>query len=299
MSKRELGVIIARFQTPALTQGHLYMLEQAATRVNRTLVLLGVGPVPFTKKNPLEFTLRRGMLIDWWANKYLWHKELEVLPLYDCPTDEEWASNVDKSIELININGSATVFSGPDGAAPTYARAGGKWPIEVFDCMQGGHATAVRYGIEPKRSEDFRAGVIYAVERRFNNPLPVVDVVIRDGDQVLLGHKKIDGDKWRLIGGFADADDISLEAAVRREVREETGLEISEPMYVGSAHVDDWRFRAGPETILTSVFSCQRIFGAPVPNDDIDDLRWFRRDEITVVIHPVHAELYALASRVQ
>ena len=298
MSKRELGVIIARFQIPALTEAHRYLLEQVATRVERVLVLLGVAPVPFTKKNPLEFSLRLRMLIDWWQGQYP-GRDLMVLALRDSPTDEEWASHVDMAISYVNINGPATVFCGPDGSAPIYKVAGGKWPIEVLDCVGGGHASKVRSDVVPRSSEDFRAGVIYAVERNFVLPRTVIDVVIRDGDQVLLGQKKIDGDKWRLIGGFVDVDDRSLEAAVKREVREETGLEVSEPMYVGSAHVDDWRFRSGPEAILTSLFYCRRIFGAERSGDDIDALRWFHRDEVAQVLHHVHKHLWELTRHVQ
>lgn len=300
-SKRELGVIIARFQAPNLTDAHQYLLRQVATRVERVLILLGVAPVAFLRKNPLEFSLRYRMILEWWEKEFP-GREVLILPLYDCFSDDEWVARVDQAISSVNINGPAILFCGPDGAGPWYANAGGKHPIEVLDSA-GGHASKIRYELTPRYSEDFRAGIIYALERRFVNPYPVIDAIIRDGDRILLGQKKIDrredGREWRLIGGFVDIADDSLERAVQREVREETGLEISEPMYVGSAKVNDWRFRNGPEGILTSVFSCQRIFGAEKASDDIDALRWFHKDEAPKVIHPTHEHLLQIGLKVQ
>jgi bifunctional NMN adenylyltransferase/nudix hydrolase len=298
---KTLGVIIARFQAPNLTDAHKYLLTQVATRVDRVLVLLGVAPVIGLKKNPLEYAIRARMVQDWWNVEYP-SRELNVVPLLDCPTDFEWMYRVDQMIGAINLNGPATIYCGPDGAGPHYKLAGGKWPIEVLDSV-GGHATKVRENLAPRYTEDFRAGIIYAIERGFNNPKPTIDVIIRDGDSVLLGHKHIDrredGREWRLIGGFVDVADESLEVAVRREVLEETGLEVSEPMYVGSAQVADWRYRSGPEGILTSVFSCERVFGKERPADDIDALRWFPRAEASKVIHPIHEHLLSLGLRVQ
>jgi bifunctional NMN adenylyltransferase/nudix hydrolase len=300
-AKRQLGVIIARFQTDELTTAHRYLLEQVATRVNRVLILLGVSPT-VGKKNPLEYSLRENMVREWWACQFP-SRDIHVLPLLDQPHDEPWAAQADALINAVNVNGTAIIYCGPDGAGPVYREAGGRWPIEVLDSM-GGHASRLREAMLPRYSKDFRAGIIYGLERRFVNPYPVVDAIIRDGDRVLLGHKKsVDRDpsgrEWRLIGGFVDMNDASLEVAVRREVLEETGLEVSEPMYVGSAKVDDWRFRSGPEGILSSVFSCERVFGEPRPSDDIDDLRWFHRDEVDNVIIHNHAHLFELSRGVQ
>ena len=53
-------------------------------------------------------------------------------------------------------------------------------------------------------------------------------------DQVLLVKKP--GEKaWRFIGGFSDPSSNSLEEDAKREVKEETGVDISEPVYLGSS----------------------------------------------------------------
>jgi bifunctional NMN adenylyltransferase/nudix hydrolase len=295
VSKRELGVVIARFQADELTQAHQYLLEQVATRVNRVLVLLGCAPVIGLRKNPLEYTLREQMVRAWWSERFT--HDLTILPLLDMPTDVPWATNVDALIGTVNLNGTATIFCGPDGAGPAYREAGGRWPIEVLDSM-GGHASKMRESMLPRYTKDFRAGIIYGIERRFVNPFPVVDAIIEDGEMILLGRKSHDPiGKYRLIGGFVDVGDASLEVAVRREVHEETRLEVSDIRYLGSARVNDWRFRSGPEGILTSVFTCRRIFGEIKASDDIDELKWFRKDEADRVIIANHQHLLAMRTK--
>jgi bifunctional NMN adenylyltransferase/nudix hydrolase len=300
VNKRELGVVIARFQAPSLTDAHRYLLGQVATRVSRLLVLLGVSPVPCLKKNPLEYVLREQMLRAFWHENYPNGPELTILPIVDCPTDAEWVARVDSLISAVNINGLATIYCGPDGAGPTYRDANGLWPVEILDSM-GGHASKVRENLTPRYTEDFRAGVIYGIERDYVRPRMCVDVIIRGADKVLLAHKhqdrRDDGREWRLIGGFVDVQDPNLETAVRREVLEETGLEISEPMYVGSAQVDDWRYQNGPEGIITAVFSCEKVFGEARASDDIDAVKWVSKDEAERIIHPIHEHLLALGLR--
>lgn len=302
MSKRELGVIVARLQSPFLTPAHQYLFGQVATRVNRILALLGVAPVPCLKRNPLEYAVRERMLRDWWDASYPSGPDLIIMPLYDSPTDEEWAMRVDASIAAANINGPAILFSGPDGCGPTYQEAGGRWPIEMLDAA-GSHASKIRANLVPRYSEDFRAGVIYGIERDYIRPRLTVDAIIRDGDKFLLAHKKQDNRKdgriWRLVGGFVDVSDASLEAAVKREVLEETGLTVSEPMYVGSCPVDDWRYRGGPESIITTVFSVERTSGDAIASDDIDEVGWFGRGEVEQLVHPIHAPLLRLGLKVQ
>lgn len=295
-SKRLLGVVVARFQAPILTSAHRYLLEQVATRCGRVLVLLGTAPVPLTKRNPLDVSLRMRMVHDWWATQYPTGPELLAVPLYDRPTDEEWVSQVDQAIGAVAVGSPVTLFCGPDGAGPFYTKAGGRHPVEVLDSA-GGHASRVREELIPRHTEDFRAGMIYALERKMHGPFMTVDAIIRDSARegvVLLAHKREDGRYLRLVGGFVDVRDTSLEAAAVREVREETGLEVGNVGYVGSLPVNDWRYRGGPETIMTSLFVMARVFGSAKAADDIDSLQWMAAADVAGVIHPIHLPLWNL-----
>lgn len=134
--------------------------------------------------------------------------------------------------------------------------------------------------LEIRSNSDGRAGVVYAAYNRYPQVLPTVDVAVtrkvEGGDiEILLARKP--GEKgYRLIGGFVDPTDPSLEAAARREVMEEAHIEISTPAYAGSFLVDDWRYRHEVDKIVTTLFAAEYMYGAIQPDDDIEELRWFR-----------------------
>lgn len=276
MSRKRLGVLIGRFQIHQLTEGHKYLFAQVAGQCQRVLALLGVPPISSRRRDPLEYALRARMLQDYWDDAYPAGPELIVVPCLDCPLDTDWVRQIDNTITALAPNTPTMVYCGPDGCGPMYKNAGGFWPVEILEAIPG-HATEHRAALTPRHTEDFRAGVIYATERRFLNPYPVVDVAVfrpLDG-HVLLAQKKIDQTgRWRLIGGFVDVADASFEHAVKREVREETGIEVDNLRYVGSARVPDWRYRGTPEGLTSAVFIASYVFGIAAASDDIHRCQW-------------------------
>jgi NADH pyrophosphatase NudC (nudix superfamily) len=83
---------------------------------------------------------------------------------------------------------------------------------------------------------------------------------------------------FRFIGGFVQCE--TLEVSARREVQEEAHIEISEPQFLGSHIVDDWRYRREMDKIMTCLFEAEHTFGIPTPDDDIFELRWFEAADI-------------------
>lgn len=104
-----------------------------------------------------------------------------------------------------------------------------------------------------------------------------VAVFVRDG-RALLGHRHRDrrwyADCWDLVGGHVEPGETP-EEAVRRECREEIGVEIEEfrplPMAVSDPNLD------------LSAFLVTQWQGEPTNTapDEHDDLAWFTADEIT------------------
>lgn len=71
---------------------------------------------------------------------------------------------------------------------------------------------------------------------------PAIIVLIRKGEEVLLVHaRNFRGNFHGLVAGFIEVGE-TLEECVRREVREETGLEIKELRYFGS---QPWPYPSG------------------------------------------------------
>jgi len=98
---------------------------------------------------------------------------------------------------------------------------------------------------------------------------------------VLLGKKPTET-KFRLIGGFVDPKDETLEMAAIRELKEEAGenLECSSPKYLFSNRQDDPRYRNSEHKILTAVFLFQFLYGHAKGGDDIEKVEWFKWSEI-------------------
>ncbi|WP_405217986.1 NAD(+) diphosphatase [Agrococcus sp. Ld7] len=106
---------------------------------------------------------------------------------------------------------------------------------------------------------------------------PAVIVAIHDeaDERILLGHNAAwPKGRYSLIAGFVDPGE-SLEAAVVREVREETGLEVIEPRYLGS---QPWPF---PRSLMLG-FECVAPDPEAIVPDGVEilDVRWFTRAEL-------------------
>lgn len=107
---------------------------------------------------------------------------------------------------------------------------------------------------------------------------PVVIVAITDSDdRLLLGSNALwEPNRFSLLAGFVEPGE-SLEAAVQREIREESGLLVTDPRYLGS---QSWPF---PRSLMLG-FHARVAPGAPeTPTPDgveIVELRWFTRDEL-------------------
>jgi len=90
------------------------------------------------------------------------------------------------------------------------------------------------------------------------NPAAAVAALIVDGRGQLLitvRGKEPGKGKWDLPGGFVDPGE-SAEEALRREVREEVGLEVTAMQYLGS-HPNTYEYMGVRYATLDMGFSCQ------------------------------------------
>ena len=107
------------------------------------------------------------------------------------------------------------------------------------------------------------------------NSAPAVQgLLVRDG-RVLIGRRKIEPRKGYLDlpGGFLEEGEAPLDG-LRREFREETGLDV-EPVEWFGAYVDP--YDAGFVLGLTWIVEAD---GEPVAADDVEELGWFGPDEL-------------------
>ena len=115
----------------------------------------------------------------------------------------------------------------------------------------------------------------------YANPAPTACALCLDADgRLLLGrraHEPYRG-RWDVPGGFLEEDEDPLDC-LRRELREETGLEVEPTEFVGV-----WVDRYGPsprDRVTLNLYWTARVVGGEArPADDVVELRWFPLDDL-------------------
>ncbi len=103
---------------------------------------------------------------------------------------------------------------------------------------------------------------------------PAIIVLVTDGERALLGRQAAwQAGRYSTIAGFVEPGE-SLEDAVAREVREETGIEIEPPEYYAS---QPWPF---PSSLMLGFTARARTLEVQLRDQELEDARWFSRAEI-------------------
>ena len=105
-------------------------------------------------------------------------------------------------------------------------------------------------------------------------------VIAGDDERLLLSRRASEpfAGKWDLPGGFLEEREHPLDC-LRRELREEAGIEFSAERFLG-AWID--RYGHGPNAVATLnlYWSVSVAAGTPEAADDVAELRWFAADEV-------------------
>ena len=106
----------------------------------------------------------------------------------------------------------------------------------------------------------------------------VIVLVTDADDRVLLGNNAMwEPNRFSLLAGYVDPGE-SLEAAVIREVFEESGMTVERPTYLGS---QPWPFPASLMVGFTATVKTGHAADLLRPDgEEILTLRWFSRDEL-------------------
>ena len=105
--------------------------------------------------------------------------------------------------------------------------------------------------------------------------------VTDDADRLLLGSNAMwESNRYSLLAGFVEPGE-SLEAAVQREIHEESGIHVAEPVYLGS---QPWPFPASLMLGFTAKVAPGTGTDTTPDGTEILDLRWFSRDELVAAL---------------
>ena len=102
----------------------------------------------------------------------------------------------------------------------------------------------------------------------------VIVLVIDEDDRALLGRQGRWQPGWfSTLAGFVESGECA-ESAVRREVREESGVDVGEVVYLGS---QPWPF---PCSLMLGYHALATSTAIEVDGEEIVEARWFSRDEL-------------------
>ena len=113
---------------------------------------------------------------------------------------------------------------------------------------------------------------------------PVVIMLAVDGDACLLGRQpRFPKGMYSALAGFVEPGE-TIEAAVRREIREEAAVTCRAVRYFAS---QPWPF---PASLMIGCFAQAESRSLEVDRVELEDARWFGRDETVALIERRHPD---------
>ncbi|PCE32479.1 bifunctional nicotinamide-nucleotide adenylyltransferase/Nudix hydroxylase [Burkholderia ubonensis] len=311
-------VFIGRFQPPH--RGHLNVLKSALSRAERVCVLIGSTDKPRTIKDPFSFDERRQMLASLLDASE--RDRVTIAHVQDSTyNDGDWVRWVQDAVAsaLGDIAHKKVGLIGHEKDATSYyLRMFPQWELVEADATEDISATEIRdqYFAERPNSfvqwavpepvfgwlERFRTQPEFAqlkAEAEFiaayrkawaAAPYPVtfvtVDAVVVHSGHILLVRRRSEPGRglWALPGGFVNQDE-RLDTACIRELREETGLKLPEPVLRGSLK-DRQVFDHPTRSLRGRTITHACLFNFPTGelprvkgSDDADKARWVPLNE--------------------
>ncbi len=174
------------------------------------------------------------------------------------------------SAEFADLRVAGGLLPTADAGLLAYARAMVYWRERHRYCGACGAATRPESAGHVMTCTDPRCGSQF-----FPRIDPAIIVLVTDGDRALLGRQASwPKGRYSTIAGFVEPGE-SLEDAVIREVREETGVEVVEVDYHSS---QPWPF---PSSLMLGFLARAGSTHVDCPDGELEDARWFSLNDIT------------------
>ncbi len=236
--------------------------------------------LPYWRLNPLSTNDGESTQLVWLDRDVLVHQSENRSPVLLGMRDgvAHFAVDVsalDDPIVEIGIEGAA--FNDTRGVAPrlpmgeagtvAHGRALLDWHARHGFCPKCGEPTEARDAGSMRKCEACGA-------EHFPRTDPVVIMVVWRDNRCILGRQKAWAPGfYSALAGFVDQGE-TIEEAVRREVKEEVGLDVDEVVYRAS---QPWPF---PSSLMMGCFAHATGDVENVDAFELDGARWFTRDEV-------------------
>jgi NAD+ diphosphatase len=237
-----------------LSLGGQHLLHAAATEDSARIAFLAAEH-PLVRNADATTLVLLGQFQDAWCM------------LIDLPADTH--VELPEATQLAELRPLAALLPAPESALLAYARGISLWRSRQRFCgvcgqptrpMRGGHVLRCTHAQTP---HDF-----------FPRLDPAIIVLVTDGDRALLGRQASwPAGRYSTIAGFVEPGE-SLEDAVVREVREETGVDVDEVCYHSS---QPWPFPASLMLGFRATAGAQREIHC---GSELADVQWFARADL-------------------
>jgi NAD+ diphosphatase len=170
------------------------------------------------------------------------------------------------------------------GAVPTeqlsaiaMAKSMVTWHQRHGYCANCGTRTAMKEGGWKRECPNCKA-------EHFPRTDPVVIMLVTHGDRCLLGRQKqfLPG-MWSCLAGFVEAAE-TIEDAVQREIFEESGIRCTDVKYYMT---QPWPY---PSSLMIGCAARATSDEIVVDKAELEDARWFTRDEVTLMHSRTHPD---------
>ncbi len=171
--------------------------------------------------------------------------------------------------QLADLRLSGPLLGDDDAALLACARALLLWHREHQYCGRCGARNEAQSGGHVLCCSDPDCG-----RSQFPRIDPAIIVLVDEGERCLLGRQASwPAQRYSTIAGFVEPGE-SLEDAVAREVYEETGVRIRDPIYHSS---QPWPF---PSSLMLGFHAQAADTEIALQDDELEDARWFTRRDI-------------------
>jgi len=171
----------------------------------------------------------------------------------------------------MDARAAAPIIDGGEAAILAEARSLIDWHARHRYCAQCGTPSAVVSGGWVRHCPNCKA-------QHFPRVDPVVIMLAVSGERCLLGrgHRR-PGARFSCHAGFMEPGE-TLEEAVRREVLEESGIQVARVRYLAS---QPWPF---PSSLMMGFLGEALTEEITIDPEELAEVRWFERDEVRAMV---------------
>lgn len=302
MADYDYLIFIGRFQP--LHCGHLWVIKEAFLHADSVIVLIGSAERPRTPKNPFSFFERKNMIEQALTDTLKPHQTLICLPLPDfLYNDYKWIQHVQRLIEPFLAKGRVGIIGHKKDDSSYYLSLFATLTPHQLPSYKNLSATPIRAAyfegnLWQKRAElpevafDFLESFARSNEKEYQalkkayehikackaqfEGLPcspifqmVNALVVCDGHILVVQRGEYGSGLFAMAGGLVGIHE-TLEQACLRELKEETGLDLSR-FHAFNQKTFDTIGRSLWERAITTVF-CYDITGTAAAKNGLPEL---------------------------